>query len=145
MQTSEPPALGLADVVNSCSLSAGNQWRAWKSAPRQVQYPSSGFLLYQVGRNREALKIHSSCQSVVNCCSSKAVSFERGSRCIKLAETGGGIKSNSIRTLESYRKERVKFGHILTLFSSRNCLQRFAYMFSGVFNAIFFSFTVVLI
>ena len=93
MQTTEPPALDLADVVNRCSLSSLHRWRAWQTVPRQEQYPSSGLIPYQVGSNWGGIRNPSILAERGRLLLVKSSILRAGSSCIKLAETGEGLKS----------------------------------------------------
>jgi hypothetical protein len=92
MQTTKPPALGLADVVNRCFIRALHHWRALQTDPRQEQYQLSGFLPYQVGRKREAFKNPSNLTERSRLLDDKSSVIRACSCSIKLAGIGEALK-----------------------------------------------------
>jgi hypothetical protein len=86
MQTIMPPALGLANVVNSCSLRSSNHCRAWHTNPRQEQYLPSVLLPYQIGSKLGCSKFK--VEKRGSLLADKSSILRAGSCCIKLAGIG---------------------------------------------------------
>jgi hypothetical protein len=86
MQTTMPPALGLAIVVNSCSLRCSNHCRAWHTNPRHEQYLPSVLLPYQIGRKWGCSK--SKVEKRGRMLADMSSILRAGSCCIKLAGIG---------------------------------------------------------